>query len=125
MNIATLSARDLAIIVAAATIVVGVIVAAVATWLSLRKRRTENLRTQFGRAEYDRALKEDGSRRHAEAGLKERNERVESLPIRALAPGDRARFIESWQRIQARFVDGPGGSVTEADQLLGDVMSTR
>jgi len=125
MNIATLSARDLAIIVAAATIVVGVIVAAVATWLSLRKRRTENLRTQFGRAEYDRAVKEDGSRRHAEAGLKERNERVESLPIRALAPGDRARFIESWQRIQARFVDGPGGSVTEADQLLGDVMSTR
>jgi len=125
MNIATLSARDLAIIVAAATIVVGVIVAAIATWLSLRKRRTENLRTQFGRAEYDRALKEDGSRRHAEAGLKERNERVESLPIRALAPGDRARFIESWQRIQARFVDGPGGSVTEADQLLGDVMSTR
>ena len=125
MNITTLSARDLAIIVAAATIVVGVIVAAVATWLSLRKRRTENLRTQFGRAEYDRALKEDGSRRHAEAGLKERNERVESLPIRALAPGDRARFIESWQRIQARFVDGPGGSVTEADQLLGDVMSTR
>ena len=125
MNIATLSARDLAIIVAAATIVVGVIVAAIATWLSLRKRRTENLRTQFGRAEYDRAVKEDGSRRHAEAGLKERNERVESLPIRALAPGDRARFIESWQRIQARFVDGPGGSVTEADQLLGDVMSTR
>jgi len=125
MNITTLSARDLAIIVAAATIVVGVIVAAIATWLSLRKRRTENLRTQFGRAEYDRAVKEDGSRRHAEAGLKERNERVESLPIRALAPGDRARFIESWQRIQARFVDGPGGSVTEADQLLGDVMSTR
>jgi len=125
MNIATLSARDLAIIVAAATIVVGVIVAAIATWLSLRKRRSENLRTQFGRAEYDRAVKEDGSRRHAEAGLKERNERVESLPIRALAPGDRARFIESWQRIQARFVDGPGGSVTEADQLLGDVMSTR
>ena len=125
MNITTLSARDLAIIAAAATIVVGVIVAAIATWLSLRKRRTENLRTQFGRAEYDRALKEDGSRRHAEAGLKERNERVESLPIRALAPGDRARFIESWQRIQARFVDGPGGSVTEADQLLGDVMSTR
>ena len=125
MNITTLSARDLAIIAAAATIVVGVIVAAIATWLSLRKRRTENLRTQFGRAEYDRAVKEDGSRRHAEAGLKERNERVESLPIRALAPGDRARFIESWQRIQARFVDGPGGSVTEADQLLGGVMSTR
>lgn len=125
MNITTLSARDLAIIVAAATIVVGVIIVAIITWLSLRKRRTENLRTQFGGAEYDRTLKEEGSRRHAEAGLKERNERVESLAIRPLAPGDRVRFVESWSRIQARFVDGPGGAVTEADQLLGDVMSTR
>ena len=125
MNITTLNARDLAIIIAAATIVVGVIIAALAAWLSLRKRRTERLRTQFGGAEYDRAVKEDGSRRQAEAGLKERNERVESLPIRALAPGDRARFVASWQRIQARFVDGPGGAVTEADQLLRDVMSTR
>jgi hypothetical protein len=125
MNITTLSARDLAIIVAAATIVVGVIIVAIVTWLSLRKRRTENLRTQFGGAEYDRTLKEEGSRRHAEAGLKERNERVESLAIRPLAPNDRARFVESWRRIQARFVDGPGGAVTEADQLLGDVMSTR
>ena len=122
MNITTLSARDLGIIIAAATIMVGLIVAA---WLSLRKRRTEKLRTQFGGTEYDRTLQEDGSRRHAEAGLKERNERVESLPIRPVTPGDRARFIESWQRIQARFVDGPGGAVTEADQLLGDVMSTR
>jgi hypothetical protein len=54
-----------------------------------------------------------------------RSVRVESLNIRPLAPGDRARFVESWRRIQARFVDGPGEAVTEADQLLGDVMSTR
>jgi len=33
--------------------------------------------------------------------------------------------VESWGRVQARFVDGPGGAVTEADQLLGDVMSKR
>jgi hypothetical protein len=50
---------------------------------------------------------------------------VERLHIRPLAPGDRVRFVESWGRVQARFVDGPGGAVTEADQLLGDVMSTR
>ena len=41
------------------------------------------------------------------------------------AAGDRARFVESWRGVQARFVDGPAGAVTEADQLLGDVMSTR
>ena len=87
--------------------------------------RTGRLRTQFGGAEYDRAVKEDGSRRHAEAGLKERTQRVESLNIRPLASGDRARFVDSWRRVQLRFVDGPGGAVTEADQLLRDVMTTR
>ena len=121
MNIATLSTTELALIIGLAVIVI----AGIVTWVFLRKRRTERLRTQFGGAEYDRAVEEGGSRRHAEAGLKERTERVESLNIRLLAPSDRVRFIESWRRVQARFVDGPGGAVTEADQLLGDVMSTR
>jgi hypothetical protein len=121
MNISTLGPTELALIIGLAVIVI----AGIAAWLILRKRRTGRLRTQFGGAEYDLAVKEDGSRRHAEAGLKERTERVESLNIRPLAAGDRARFVESWSRVQARFVDGPGGAVTEADQLLGDVMSTR
>ena len=120
MNITTLGPIELALIIGFAVLVVAGIVA----WFSLRKRRTEKLRAQFG-AEYDRAVKEDGGRRHAEAGLKERTARVESLNIRPLTTGDRARFVESWSRIQARFVDGPGGAVTEADQLLRDVMSTR
>jgi hypothetical protein len=120
MNLTTLGTTELALIIGLAVIAI----AGIAAWLFLRKRRTERLRAQFG-AEYDRAVKEDGSRRHAEAGLKDRTERVESLDIRPLASGDRARFVESWSRIQARFVDGPGGAVTEADQLLGDVMSTR
>jgi hypothetical protein len=93
--------------------------------LSIRKRRTQRLRTQFGGSEYSRAVKEGGNRRQAEAVLDKRAERVEALHIRPLAPGDRARFVESWARVQARFVDGPGGAVTEADQLLNDVMSTR
>lgn len=120
MNLTTLGTTELALIIGLAVIAI----AGIAAWLVLRKRRTASLRAQFG-AEYDRAVKEEGSRRQAEAGLKDRTERVESLDIRPLASGDRARFVESWSRIQARFVDGPGGAVTEADQLLGDVMSTR
>jgi len=120
MNITTVGPIELALIIGFAVLVVAGIVA----WFSLRKRRTEKLRAQFG-AEYDRAVKEDGGRRHAEAGLKERTARVDSLNIRPLTTGDRARFVESWSRVQARFVDGPGGAVTEADQLLRDVMSTR
>lgn len=121
MDITTLGPRELALIIGLAVIVI----AGITAWLILRKRRTGRLRTQFGGAEYDRAVKEDGSRRHAEAGLQERTQRVESLNIRPLASGDRARFVDSWRRVQLRFVDGPGGAVTEADQLLRDVMTTR
>jgi len=106
------------------SVLVIAIVAIVAMMLG-QKRRSAKLRTQFGGAEYDRALEAGGSRRHAEAGLDKRADRVESLHIRPLGPNDRARFAESWTKVQARFVDSPGGAITEADQLLGDVMSTR
>jgi hypothetical protein len=121
MNLSNVSTTQVAIVIAIAVIVV----AGIVVWLVTRKRRTERLRTQFGGAEYTRALKDGGSRRKAEAVLDGRSERVEGLHIRPLSASDRARFVESWSRVQARFVDGPGGAVTDADQLLGDVMSTR
>ena len=121
MNLSALSTIQIAIVIA----VVVILVAGIAILFSIRKRRTERLRTQFGGTEYNRAVKEGGSRRKAEAVLDKRADRVEGLHIRPLGPGDRARFVESWRKVQARFVDGPGGAVTEADQLLGDVMSTR
>jgi hypothetical protein len=105
--------------------IVVIAVAGIAVLLVLRKRRTERLRTQFGGAEYSRALAEGGSRRKAEARLDERADRVEALHIRPLAAGDRARFAEAWLKIQGRFVDAPGGAVSDADQLLRDVMSAR
>jgi hypothetical protein len=122
MNLSALSTTQIGIALA----VVAVIAAAgIAIWFSIRKRRTEKLRAQFGRAEYTRAVNEGGSQRKAEAALDKRAERVEALHIRPLASADRGRFVESWARVQARFVDSPGGAVTDADQLLGDVMSTR
>ena len=121
MNFSALSSTRIETII---TIVL-MAAASIAIVLSFRKRRTERLRTQFGGAEYSRAVTEGGSRRRAEVLLDKRAERVERLHIRPLAPGDRARFVESWGRVEARFVDGPGGAVTDADQLLGDVMSTR
>jgi hypothetical protein len=121
MSITTLGTTEAALIIAFAVILVGVI----AVWLVMRKRRTETLRQQFGDAEYARTIKEDGSRRHAEAELQGRAARVSGLNTTPLGASDRLRFEDTWRRVQARFVDGPGGAVTEADQLLGDVMSTR
>lgn len=121
MNLSELSTVQVALVIA----VVVLLVAGIAVLFSIRKRKTERLRTQFGGAEYNRAVKEGGSRQKAEAVLDKRADRVGSFNIQPLGPGDRARFVESWRRVQARFVDGPGGAVTEADQLLRDVMSTR
>lgn len=107
--------------VIALVVVLGVVLA---TLIYFRKRRTARLRGQFGGAEYANAVKEGGNRRHAEAALDTRAARVEGFHLRSLAPADRSRFEDSWQKVQARFVDGPVGAVAEADQLLGDVMST-
>lgn len=101
------------------------VIAGVAMLLYFRKRQTGKLRDKFGGAEYDRAVQAGGSRRHGEAGLAGRTQRVESFHLRPLAAADRARFEDSWRTIQARFVDGPAGAVADADRLLGDVMSTR
>jgi hypothetical protein len=121
MNLSDITTTQIALVVAVAVI----LTAAITVWLMVRKRRTAGLRSQFGEAEYARTLKEGGSRRQAEAALDKRADRVEALHIRPLSSGDHARFVEAWGRIQARFVDGPGSAVTDADQLLGDVMSTR
>ena len=121
MNLSSISNTQVGIVIAVAVVVV----ACIAIWAFARKRRTKRLRNQFGGAEYSRAVKEGGSRRQAEAALDQRADRVEGLHIRPLASADRARFVDSWGRVQARFVDSPGGAVTDADQLLGDVMSTR
>jgi len=111
--------------IAAIIALVVIVIAGIATLIFLRKHRTAGLRGKFGDAEYARAVKEGGNRRHGEAGLDKRTERVEGLHVRPLALADRTRFEDSWRRIQARFVDGPASAVTEADQLLGDVMATR
>jgi hypothetical protein len=121
MNMSTLSTTQWVLIIAAVVVVVG----AVAAMLYTRKRRTARLRGKFGGPEYARAVQEGGSQRRAEAKLEKRAERVESFHIRALAPSDHARFVESWSKVQSRFVDSPGGAVTEADQLMGDVMLIR
>jgi hypothetical protein len=122
MNLSQFSTTQIGIAIVVFALLVGV---GIGLWYSMRKRRTNKLRTQFGGTEYARAVKEGGSQRKAEAVLDQRAERVEALHIRPLAPADRARFTESWARVQAQFVDGPGGAVTDADKLLVDVMSTR
>ncbi len=63
--------------------------------------------------------------RQAKAVLTERAELAKGSHPRPLAPGDHARFVESWHRVQAQLADGPGGTVSDADRLLRHIMSIR
>jgi hypothetical protein len=92
--------------------------------LLMQRRRSDHLRSQFG-PEYERALKETGDKRKAEAALEQREKRVREFEIKPLEQGDREQFTGDWQRVQSEFVDNPMGAMTHADVLLQKVMTAR
>ena len=106
------------IAVAAAAVVAFVVVA------GLSRRRSSNLRQQFG-PEYDRTIDRQGSRREAEGELQSRVDRRERLDIKPLSTAARDRYLESWRQVQAEFVDDPSSAVGDADRLVTSVMSER
>jgi hypothetical protein len=119
----SLNGMDPKLIVLAVAVV---LIVAASAWLYLRKRRstTAGLRQRFG-PEYERAVREQGSERKAEAKLADREKRIEKLNIRELNPMERERFSEKWKSVQSRFVDSPKGAVTEGDDLVSSLMKTR
>jgi hypothetical protein len=104
---------------------VAVVVAmAVAGWFVWMRRRSERLRERFG-PEYERTVHEVGDVRKAEASLAARAKRVEAFHLRPLSPDEADRYSAAWQRVQSQFVDDPGRAISEADKLVGEVMTAR
>ena len=108
-------------------IVLAIVVAAIliaAIIVIYRKYRSERLKKYFG-TEYDRAVQLRGNPSKAEVELINREKRVHSFPIKALAPAARDRFAEEWSAVQRKFVDDPALAVAEADSLVNRVMVAR
>lgn len=104
------------IIVVAVLVVAGLVVSAMA-----RRRRTAQLRDQFG-PEYDRTVEERDNRRAAEGELRNRQKHRSALEIRPLSEPARMRYLEQWRQLQEQFVDQPAGVVVAADSLVQRVM---
>src|SRR5438128_6968313 len=98
-------------------IIVVAMALAVGAFLYFRRRRSENLRKQFG-PEYRHAVDQYGDQRKAEAALAEREKRIRELDIRGLTADEQNRFSDNWKKAQARFVDAPSPAVSEADGLV-------
>ena len=107
------------VIVVAALLLLGLVV-----WQMQTRKRTAQLQDRFG-PEYDRVASDADSKKEAEAELAARAERRDELEIRDLPDESRARYVDSWQKVQSRFVDDPRGAVDEADSLLQSVMRER
>jgi hypothetical protein len=108
-------------------IVIGLVVAIVILGVlisALRTRRSRSLRDRFGR-EYDRTVDKAGGRREAEQELRKREQRHDELELRPLSADARERYLRQWQVTQGRDVDDPTGAVSEADNLVQQVMRDR
>lgn len=92
-------------------------------WRDGLKRRNERLRERFG-AEYDLAVEQYGEAR-AMCVLEARERRVSKLPLRSLAPVERASFAQSWLLVQQEFVDAPHQAVRNAHELVQRTMHAR
>ncbi|HSP15068.1 MAG TPA: hypothetical protein VLV78_09970 [Thermoanaerobaculia bacterium] len=108
--------------IAAAVIAVLVIVALLSA--ASRSSRSARLREKFG-AEYDYLLDEHGSRRRAEEEMLARAEEAKTFTVRPLSPVDADRFRREWQAIEGHFVERPAMAVSEADELIDQILRTQ
>ena len=105
-------------------LIVFLVLAAALGWVFFRRQRTDKLRERFG-PEYEHAMQEVGSRNEAEAELEKRQKRMEQLEIRSLSSAEREQFNRRWKAAQAQFVDDPVGAISDANQLVREVMAAR
>lgn len=108
----------------AAAALLALLAVGVTALIARRRSRTHHLAERYG-TEYDRTVKQLGGRAKAEKDLAGREGRVGGYTIRPLSDAERSRFAESWNKTLARFVDSPQAAVSEADQLLTEVMRVR
>jgi len=103
-----------------------VVVAVVGLALAVGKQRRRNaIASGFG-PELDRTIKSHGGDRHAAVDeLVERSRKRDEIDVRPLSAEARDRYREEWRLLQARFVDEPSRSLTDADVLLDRLMEER
>ena len=105
-------------------VLIAAIVIAAVVFLVARKRRSQNLREQFG-PEYDRVVRKEGDVNKGERTLEFRQKHRKSLKIRPLSADEHTRFSSRWKEVQAQFVDDPAGAVAVADALIIEAMQAR
>jgi hypothetical protein len=115
--------NNLLLIVGAVVALALVVFLGVSVWRNAPSKRRARLRERFG-PEYDFAVQQHGEA-EAERILTARTRRVQKLDLRSLSKAQCADFSAAWRRTQERFVDRPSAAVSEAHDLVQQVMRAR
>jgi hypothetical protein len=105
-------------------IVIVVAIAATAVAAAVREQRRRRLRAPLG-AEYDRLVKEYGSRQAADEELARRRREHDRLDLQPISPEGRQQFAAAWEHVQAGFLDDPAVALDGAARLVGAVLDAR
>ena len=68
---------------------------------------------------------EQDNRSAAERELRDRERRHAELTLTPLSPESRARYAAAWEELQVRFIDSPGETVGDADELVTRLIAER
>ena len=91
------------VIVVAVVVIVAMVIVG---YLMARKRRTTQLREQYG-PEYDRAVDQADSQREAESGAQRPLQAARTVGAARLDSSEREDFEGRWSNVQGQFVDDP------------------
>jgi hypothetical protein len=106
-----------------ALVVLIVLALAAAALLLARRRRTA--RPRNAGPEHDRTVDASPSQLSAEQELRQRQQRRERIQVVPLEEAARDRYLETWHRTQALFVDAPQEATRQADRLVTEIMRER
>ena len=105
-------------------IVIVVAIAATAVAAAVKEQRRRRLRAPLG-AEYDRLVKEHGSRQAADEEIARRRRERDRLDLQPISAESRQQFATAWEHVQAGFLDDPAVALDGAARLVGAVLDAR
>jgi len=112
-----MSPMQITIVVVAAVVLVGLVLAGWYLW------RHQSLRRRFG-PEYGRLAKQEG-RIAADRELRERQRRHDKLELHPLDEETRQRYSAAWTALQTNFVDSPEETIGATEELVNQLAAER
>ena len=105
------------------TIIVAIILVGLAA-AGLVEYNRRKLRASFG-PEYQEVEQQQGSRREADRELLRRKHQHDKLELRPISVQDQEFYSTSWDHLQGEFLDNPAISLSNAEQLVGELLDFR